>query len=142
MTSIDFKAGKSAVVLFDGDCRFCQRSVAILKRLDWLNKLQYQSARQVDQLPRTDPPLDPEELMKEMHVVPRAGWPIYRGFQAFRWMAWRLPVLWLIAPLLYLPGVPWLGNKAYLWVARNRFKLVPCKAGVCALPPRPASSRQ
>jgi predicted DCC family thiol-disulfide oxidoreductase YuxK len=133
---------RAAIVLYDGQCPFCQKSVAILKKLDWLKKLQYQDARQVDQLPRTEPPLDPEELLKEMHLVPRAGQSIYRGFKAFRWMAWRLPLCWPIAPLLYIPGVPWLGNKVYLWVARNRYKLTPCKDGVCELPQRPASARQ
>lgn len=133
---------KSAVVLYDGDCPFCQRSVAILKKLDWLKKLEYQNARLVDQVPHTDPPLDPEELLKEMHLVPRAGRPVYRGFKAFRWMAWRLPPLWIVAPFLYIPGVPWVGNKVYLWVARNRFKLTPCKDGGCELPRRPASARQ
>jgi predicted DCC family thiol-disulfide oxidoreductase YuxK len=49
-------------------------------------------------------------------------------------MAWRLPLLWAVAPLLYLPGVPWLGQKVYLWVARNRFNLVPCHDGGCAVP--------
>ena len=53
-----------------------------------------------------------------------------------RWMAWRIPVLWWLAPLLYLPGVPWLGRKLYRWVAKNRYDLVPCKDGVCALPKR------
>ena len=125
---------KSAVVLYDGDCPFCQRSVVILKKLDWLKKLKYQDARQVDQVPRTAPPLDSEELLKEMHLVPRAGRPVYRGFKAFRWMAWRLPPLWIIAPFLYVPGVPWLGHKLYLWVARNRYNLVPCEDGVCRVP--------
>ena len=50
-------------------------------------------------------------------------------------MAWRLPATALIAPFLYIPGVPWLGNKAYLWIAKNRFKLIPCKDGNCAVTP-------
>jgi hypothetical protein len=29
------------------------------------------------------------------------------------------------------------GQKIYLWVARNRFRLVPCHGGVCSLPPSP-----
>ena len=34
-----------AVVLFDGDCAFCQRSVRILKGLDWFHRLAFQNAR-------------------------------------------------------------------------------------------------
>jgi len=141
-TSIDLPSGKAAVVLYDGNCPFCQRSVAILKKFDWRRKLQFQNARLIDKLPHTDPALHAEELLAEMHLVPRSGRPVYRGFKAFRWMAWRLPLLWVTAPFLYVPGVPWLGNKVYLWVARNRFKLAPCKDGVCELPQRPASTRQ
>lgn len=129
-------AHSQATVLFDGQCAFCQRSVAILKKLDWLKKLRYQDARQVELLPKTDPPLDPQRLLDEMHVVPAAGYPVYHGFASFRWMAWRLPLCWPIAPFLYLPGLPWVGNKVYLWVAKNRYKLVPCKDGVCEIPPR------
>lgn len=126
-----------ATVLYDGECGFCQRSVAILKKLDWFKKLHYQNARQTELLPKTDPPLDPARLLEEMYLVPPGGHPLYHGFGAFRWMAWRLPICWLIAPLLYVPGVPWLGNRVYLWIAKRRFQLVPCKDGVCELPAPP-----
>ena len=61
-----------------------------------------------------------------MHLLTPDGKRLYHGFGAFRWMAWRLPLCWPIAPLLYVPGVPWLGQRIYLWIARNRFHLVPC----------------
>jgi predicted DCC family thiol-disulfide oxidoreductase YuxK len=136
MAQINLPPGKSALLLYDGECPLCQRSVAILKKLDWFKKIEYQNCRLVDQLPQTDPPLVPQRLLEEMHLVPRKGRPIYHGFGAFRWMAWRMPLLWLIAPFLYLPGVPWLGNRVYLWVARNRFKLVPCQDNACAITPK------
>jgi hypothetical protein len=41
--------------------------------------------------------------------------------------------LWVLAPLLYVPGVPALGQKLYLWIARHRFRLVPCHGGVCTI---------
>jgi len=66
-----------------------------------------------------------------MHVLSPDRRATHAGFYAFRWMAWRLPLTMLAAPLLYLPGVPWLGRRVYHWVARNRFKLVPCHDGGC-----------
>ena len=125
---------RQTVVLFDGRCRLCQRSVQILKRLDWLGKLSYQDGRDALALPETNPPLVSKRLLEEMHVVTPGGRGVYRGFAAFRWMAWRLPACWPIAPFLYLPGVPWLGRHVYRWVARNRFHLVPCHDGQCELP--------
>lgn len=139
--SINTEARTKALVLYDGECAFCQKSVAILKKLDWLGKLSFQNCRETERLPQTQPPLETERLIEEMHLVPPTGQPVYWGFKAFRWMSWRLPACWLLAPFLYLPGVPWLGNKIYLWIARNRFRLVPCKDGVCTLPARPAQPK-
>jgi predicted DCC family thiol-disulfide oxidoreductase YuxK len=77
-----------------------------------------------------------------MHVVPVDSQHLYGGYRAIRWLAWRLPMTWLVAPLLYLPGMLWLGQKIYLWVARNRFKIIPCEHGVCTVLPRPDTTRK
>lgn len=120
-----------ANVLYDGQCPICIRSVSLLKRLDWFRRLSFQDARQQNNLTHHGSPLPPQRLLEEMHLITPDGYSLYHGFKAFRWMAWRLPLLWPLAPFLYLPGMPYLGQKAYLWVARNRFNLVPCHGGVC-----------
>ncbi len=122
-----------AVVLYDGSCQFCQRSVRILKRLDWLGKLAFQNGRDTARLPPCDEPLLPERLIEEMHVVTPDRKHAHAGFRAFRWMAWRLPLTFPVAPFLYVPGVLWLGNKAYAWVAKHRYQLVKCADGVCQI---------
>jgi predicted DCC family thiol-disulfide oxidoreductase YuxK len=125
-----------ATVLYDGACPFCTMGIGIVKKLDWLGKLHYQNCRDTKSLPESDTPLVPKRLIEEMHLVTPGGKQVHAGFKAFRWMSWRMPATWLIAPFLYLPGIPWLGQKIYLWIAKNRFKLVPCKDGVCSIPPR------
>jgi len=126
-----------ATVLYDGQCPLCQKSIAILKRLDWRRRLSYHDARDVAHLPATPLALDPAVLLDEMHVLTPDRQHAYRGFRAFRWIAGRLPLLWALWPMLFLPGVPWLGNRVYRWVARNRYNLVPCHDGACAVPLRP-----
>jgi predicted DCC family thiol-disulfide oxidoreductase YuxK len=126
----------AAVLLYDGQCPLCRKCVAVLKKLDWARQVRYQDARSKEPLPATNPPLDPARLLEEMHLVTADRRKVYHGFGAFRWLAWRMPLLWLVAPFLYIPGVPWIGHRAYLWVARNRFGLVPCKDGACELPKR------
>src|SRR5262245_4776183 len=128
-------ADRKPTLLYDGECAFCRKSVSILRKLDWLKAVRYQNGRDVANLPPTDPPLDPKRLIEEMHLVTADRQRVYHGFGAFRWMSWRMPPLWLAAPFLYIPGVPWLGQKIYLWVARNRFKLAPCNEGACELRP-------
>jgi len=120
------------IVLFDGNCELCQRAVRLLRRLDWLHRLQFVNSREPGSVPRTDPPLDPARLMQEMHAIAPSG-RVYHGFGAFRHMAWRVPLLVLIAPFLYIPGVPFVGQRLYLWIARNRFHLVPCHDGQCQI---------
>ena len=123
-----------AQVLYDGQCALCCRSVNLLKELDWLARLAYVDVRRPEDVPRRDPPLEPSRLLLEMHLVPPDGSRVFTGFRAFRWIAWRLPALWLVAPLLCLPGTESLGQRIYLWVARNRFQLIPCHGGICRIP--------
>lgn len=134
-TAPTYGKAEHAIVLFDGECPLCRKSVAILRKLDWLGMLEYRNARESDKLPESPLPLDPKRLLEQMHLVTRKR--VYVGFAAFRWMAWRLPLLTLFAPLLYLPGVSVLGTRLYMWVARNRFRLVPCHEGVCSVPLSP-----
>jgi predicted DCC family thiol-disulfide oxidoreductase YuxK len=128
-----------SVVLYDGQCAFCRRSVGLLRRLDWFGRLRYQDARDTGHLPASDEPLDPHRLLEQMHVLVPGGHRAYSGFRALRYLAWRLPALWAFAPWMYLPGIPALGQRIYLWVAKNRFHLVPCHGGVCRVPGTPAA---
>jgi predicted DCC family thiol-disulfide oxidoreductase YuxK len=125
-----------ARVLYDGDCAFCCKSIELLKKLDWLGKLEYINVRDETQPLLKEPLIAAAPLLEQMHVLPSSGQNLYGGYQAIRFLAWRLPLLWLVAPLLYLPGMTWLGQKIYLWIARNRFKIVPCEHGVCKIPHR------
>lgn len=123
-----------ALVLFDGACPFCNKGVSILRKLDWLKRLHMQNVRDVDRLPPEAAAIPVKARLDEMHLLTPDRKRHPAGFAAFRWMAWRLPLTLPIAPFLYLPGVPWVGNRVYRWVARNRFGLLPCKDGACAVP--------
>jgi predicted DCC family thiol-disulfide oxidoreductase YuxK len=127
-----------ARVLYDGDCAFCCKSIELLKELDWLGKLDYVNVRDAAQPFLKEAPIAGAPLLEQMHVSPRDGQHLYGGYRAIRWLAWRLPATWLVAPFLYLPGMTYLGQRIYLWIARNRFKIVPCTHGVCSIPPRSA----
>jgi len=131
----------TAAVLYDGQCPLCRKSIAIVKRLDWRKRLSYHDARDIEHLPPSDVPLDPAAMMQEMHLLTPDRKRVYKGFRAFRYMSARLPLLWAFWPMLFLPGVPWLGERVYLRVARNRYNLVPCHDGECAVPLRPPADK-
>ncbi len=122
-----------ALILYDGACPLCRKSVRLLRGLDWLHALAFADVRDPDQVPQLPSPIPRKRLLEEMYLLTPSRDRIHHGFAAFRWIAWRLPLLWAVAPLLYLPGMPKLGQRLYLWVARNRFRLVPCHDGACTL---------
>ncbi|MGF1583517.1 MAG: thiol-disulfide oxidoreductase DCC family protein [Gemmataceae bacterium] len=122
-----------AIVLYDGACPFCRKSIALLKRLDWFDMLRYVDARDSKERETAGVLIDEDQLLEQMHVVPPNRKQTYAGFEALRWIAWRLPLLAPFAPLMYIPGIPILGQKVYLWIAKNRFQLVPCDKDGCAV---------
>ena len=63
-----------ALVLYDGRCPFCIKSVQWLKRLDWLARLEFGDAREPEQVNAAGVPLEPARLLEEMHLLtPGAG---------------------------------------------------------------------
>ncbi len=45
---------------------------------------------------------------------------VSKSFDALRAVAWYLPPLWLLAPFLYVPGIPYVGRKVYAHIAEQR----------------------
>jgi len=124
-----------AVLFYDGQCGFCLASVKRLRVLDlfgWADPLDFHA--QPD-LTRLHPELTPERCRGEMVLLTPNG-KFFGGFDAFRRLCLRLPLLWGCAPLVYLPGAHWVGTKIYRWVARNRYLLhrnPVCAANQCAV---------
>ena len=55
-----------------------------------------------------------------MQLIEPDGW-LTEGFFAVRRLSLRLPLLWPIAPLVWVPGMGWLGQRAYDGVANRRY---------------------
>jgi predicted DCC family thiol-disulfide oxidoreductase YuxK len=136
--SLSMAAGarEQAVVLYDGNCPLCLKTTSILKRLDWLHRLYFHNCRDTVGIPINSAHLDPARMIQEMHVLTPDRTTAYSGYRAVRWIAGRVPVLWPLYPLLFIPGMARLGQRLYLFVARNRFQLLPCRDGVCTIPPK------
>lgn len=130
---------RAVIILFDGDCPLCQTTARWLKRIDWWKRLRFQNARDVEHLPQIPVPLDPQRLLEEMHVIAPDRRSVTAGFAGFRTLCRYVPLLWAVLPLMYFPGIPQLGQRIYLWVAKNRLNLLPCHDGVCRLPSKPKS---
>lgn len=107
------------IVLYDGHCRLCRGSVRFLQRLDWFNLLAYKDFQDEHVRHNIAPSVTFDTLDKAMHIKTTDG-TFLSGFYAFRHMMWRLPVLSLLTPLLYAPGVPLIGRHVYSYIAAQR----------------------
>ncbi|MBU6222009.1 MAG: DUF393 domain-containing protein [Planctomycetes bacterium] len=120
-------------VLYDGQCRFCQRRVANLRRLDLGRRLEFVSLHD-DRVARDFPEISRERLLEEMFVVDTAG-HARSGATALRYLSRKLPPLWPLAPILHIPGSLPAWNWLYRFVARNRMRLSgTCTEGTCRGP--------
>lgn len=104
-------------VYYDGDCGLCRRTATVLGRLDVLKQLRWINFR------TTRGEVDPERLEREMAAVVHGR--TYFGFSAYRAMSWRLPLFWPVLPFLYVPGVRYVGDAVYRYVADRRTTTCP-----------------
>ncbi len=110
---------RSVVVLFDGRCGFCQKAIITLKSFDWLQRLEFANYHDANVRKKYAPDTDFKALNTEMHVRLPDG-TLNAGFFAFRSLSWHFPALWILAPMLYIPGIPTIGRWIYRWVANHR----------------------
>jgi predicted DCC family thiol-disulfide oxidoreductase YuxK len=113
-------AQPARLVLYDGGCGLCSRTVVVLARLDLLRRLRFVDVTaDWDGVSANHPGLDRDACLADMHVLTTDGC-ISRGFDAYRSIAWVLPLGWLVLPWLYIPGVPTVGRRAYGFIAARR----------------------
>ncbi len=125
------------IVLYDDQCPMCTFQMRVLSWLDWCNM--------VSLLPMSDPRavqvapgLRREDLLEAIHCVTKDG-KIFRGARCLRHVGMRMPLLVPLALVFWIPGVIWLAEKIYNWVARNRYllsRLFGCKEACAILPER------
>ena len=108
-------------LVYDGECDFCRSALLVVRFLDVFRLVTFLDCHRPDEMAAASgvPLADAEQAAIAIDRRNRR----YPGFFAFRALAWRLPVCWPIAWLLYVPGIPWLGVRAYRWIAANRSRL-------------------
>lgn len=113
-------------VLYDGHCSFCRRTIGFLKVFDVLSRIHYVDLHSgISAQIRRSVNLSEQDLMTDMHAI--VGAKIVKGFEAYRHIAGRVPLLWVVYPWTYIPVFYKAGEKVYGKVARHR---------TCKLPTR------
>ena len=122
-------------LLYDGYCPLCRRTAGLLTGMDLFERVRLQSFRDTDFAAfngRHGVEVTRERADAEMLLV-RDG-RVYGGFDAYRQMSLMMPLMWLTAPAMWLPGASHVGRAIYAWVARNRLSFFQC-TDACKMEP-------
>jgi len=102
-------------MIYDGRCGFCVRSMAWFLAFDGLGQIGIRDFR-------TDPsPVVSDALVEKALYLVLSDGRALPGFEAYRYVVLRVPGLWWLVPLFYLPVLSRLfGRPIYNWIAANR----------------------
>jgi predicted DCC family thiol-disulfide oxidoreductase YuxK len=114
----------SRLVVWDDHCAFCRDWVRSFRRLDWLRVHRFEGSS--DPTVLAGAAIAREEADAALQLVTTTGTRL-SGFDAVRSILEHLPASFLWAPVLRLPPVRWLGDRAYRRVAARRACEVPIR---------------
>jgi predicted DCC family thiol-disulfide oxidoreductase YuxK len=106
------------VFAFDGGCGVCRQTAAALSTATLPGGATYISAQDLATTGKLPSGVALSDLLTDIHVLAPGG--TYRGVDAYRRVAWRVPFLWPVLPLLYLPPVTFVRDRVYRRVADHR----------------------
>jgi len=120
-------------VLYDGSCALCRGSAERVRHADTHHRIELLDLHDPSAAQRF-PQVDHEVAMRWMQAVDARG-RVFSGVDAWAQIGWILPAWNVVAWLLLVPGIHWLAEKIYSWVARNRYRWNRqiCTDGSCAL---------
>jgi predicted DCC family thiol-disulfide oxidoreductase YuxK len=119
------------IVLFDGGCPVCRRTVRTLRALDWLGRLRFADGTRAEVRERVAPGLTEAQVFVEMYVVDPAGRRC-AGYEGMLRIARVVPLMWPLALVGALPGIRQLGHTVYRRFAANRVRRGRCTDEFCA----------
>ncbi len=107
-------------VLYDGACNLCRASVARVRRMDPHGLIELLDLHDAS-VPIRFPQVNIEQALRLMQAVDPAG-RVYSGADAWARIGLTLPGWKLLAWLLLVPGIHFVAQHLYGWVARNRYR--------------------
>ena len=128
---------KKHLVLYDDECPLCVFQMKLLTWLDWLHVASV-GPLSSERAQAAAPQLDRETLRSAMHVVTSDG-RIHRGARCIRFLSLRMPLLFPLGLVLWVPGVIWIAEIVYAFVAKNRLvlsRVFGCKDACSVMPAR------
>ena len=121
-------------LIFDDRCRFCQKSIQLLRRLDWFGTIEFVPLGQAAELMERHA-ITSQAMETAMHHISPLG-QVTSGAEAFRVFGKLIPPLLPCALLLHLPFALRLAEVFYGKGATRRHALsrgMRCDTGHCSI---------
>ncbi len=102
-------------MIYDGNCGFCVRSMAWFLAFDGLGQIKVRNFRS-----DPSPIVSDAQMEKALYLTLRDARAL-PGFEAYRYVVLRVPGLWWLVPLFYVPVLSSVvGHPLYNWIASHR----------------------
>ncbi len=112
-------AKRPLFLVYDGNCGICKKIVVAFRSLMPIGSVKFVNGLDRIELEASALGwLDRSATVRDLHVV--CDGRVYVGFEAYRRLARRVPVLWPLLPLLWLPPIPKTGRLIYSRFATRR----------------------
>ncbi|NDJ60918.1 MAG: DUF393 domain-containing protein [Chloroflexi bacterium] len=133
------KANVVLTAIYDGNCVICNQTKRVVTTLDWRDRVEFLDLHRWQEVHERFPQVDYDEAMGQIHVVtPRNE--MFIGYFGTRRMLRELPLTFPVWALMQLPGMTWLGQRVYNFIARHRYRINKwmgveiCEGDSCRLP--------
>jgi len=139
MPKSDGRESGTLILLYDGQCNLCLRSVETLRGLPMAADVKMVSLQEAD-LDEISPnrPLTRDQLLAQLHLVDPGSGDIYAGADAVVRVLRTVPQLAWIERIYRLPGLRPVAGFMYRQIARHRYRLFgrkeeDCTSGSCQI---------
>ncbi|MEK7824956.1 MAG: DUF393 domain-containing protein [Nitrospirota bacterium] len=110
------------ILIYDAECRLCVSAKEIMERWDAKRRLRFLPFQDPEAFSLV-PDLPKIGCLNAMRVIDQKG-RVSIGIDALRAILYLLPGGFIIARLSRLPGVYFVAENIYFWIARNRYRLL------------------
>lgn len=116
-----FKITKGRIAFYyDEECPLCNRVKIILSHFDIFNAVDFKGVQTFGFTNKKLSHLSREQLLRNVYSITRKG-NILSGVKTYRYVFLKIPGLFILGVVLYLPGIYHLSKWIYSTVAANRF---------------------
>ena len=106
------------IIAYDNRCLFCINTKNKVDKWDKKKRLKWVG---IDSFDYKKYNLKKEDLLEEMYLI--ADDKIYKGYYTWKFISKKIPLLFPLYIISFIPGVDFIGDKIYKFISKHRYSL-------------------